>query len=177
MSVDLKQLHPELQDKARRLLAKCAAHPDLGKAGLTVVLTEGRRDDLTQARYFCQGRTVSEIAADLDAHQADERQRAAMQQAIREIYPPEATPEWRAPGRIITHALPCTGPHCLGVAMHFGIKRGARMLYPDAPWELVGRIATDLLLVWGGHWRMRDLAHLELHRPWPVPTATTQAAA
>lgn len=165
--VDLTQLHPELQQMTERLLAKCVRHPDLGGAGLTVVVTEGKRDNLMQARYFCQGRTVSEIAADLDHHEADQRQRAVMQQAIQEIYPPNETPEWRAPGRIVTNALPFTGPHCLGVAIHFGIKRGARMLYPDAPWGLVGRLAvSEVLFVWGGDWKSRDLAHLEMHKPW-----------
>lgn len=169
--VDLTQLHPELQDMTHRLLVKCEQHPEIGRAGLTVVITEGRRDNLVQARYFCQGRTVSEIAADLDLHQADQRTRLIMQQAIAELYPPEATPEWRASGRIVTHALPFTGPHCLGVAVHFGIKRGARMLYPDAPWDLVGKIARDLYFVWGGDWKMRDLAHLELHKPWHADQA------
>ena len=166
--VDLKALHPELQDMTRRLMVKCERHPDLGGAGLTVVITEGKRDNLVQARYFCQGRTVSEIAAELDARQSEQRTREMLQQAIRGIYPPEATPEWRAPGRIITNALPYSGPHCLGVAVHFGIKRGARMLYPDAPWEIVGRIAKDLLFIWGGNWKMRDLAHLEMYKPWTV---------
>lgn len=174
--VDLSQLHPELQDMTRRLLFKCEQHPEIGRAGLTVVITEGKRDNLLQARYFCQGRTVSEIAADLDFHQADPRTRAVMHQAILDIYPKDATPEWRAPGRIITKALPFTGPHCLGVAIHFGIKRGERMLYPDAPWHLVGKVAKDLLLVWGGDWPMRDMAHLEMHKPW-TQTAVEKGAA
>ncbi|WP_447978101.1 hypothetical protein [Candidatus Nitrospira bockiana] len=170
-------LHPELKDKVTRLLHCCAEHSQLGKAGLSVVITEGRRDDLTQARYFCQGRTPSEIAAELDAVDADQRTREMMFRAIAEIFGLNALPEMRAPGRIITHALPYSGPHCLGVAVHFVIKRGPRVLYPEAPWEIVGGIAQSRIgLVWGGAWKMRDLAHLELHRTrWPKPT--TQEAA
>jgi hypothetical protein len=168
MNVDMTNLHPQLQDRLTRLFRKCAQHPDLGGAGLTVLLHEGLRDNLTQARFFCQGRTVSEIAAELDARQADQATRDMMQAAIQDLYPPEATPEWRAPGRIITNALPFTGPHCLGVAAHFAVKRGKHLLYPDAPWSIVGMLAKEVLLVWGGVWRMRDYAHLELRKPWPT---------
>jgi hypothetical protein len=169
-------LHSELKDILMRMLTRCAGHSQLGKAGLTVVITEGRRLDIVQAKYFCQGRTPSEIAAELDAHTADQRCRQMMALAIGEVFGQAASPETRAPGRIVTHALPFTGPHCLGVAAHFGIRQGARMLYPDAPWGAVGQIAQQLGLTWGGTWKMRDVAHVELHRSlWPKP-ANQEAA-
>ncbi len=178
MIVDTTLLHPELQDKWRQLLHRCSGYPDLTKDGLSIICTEARRPDLIQARYFIQGRTPSEIAAELDHHEATPDQRALISQALREVWPDltKILPEERVPGRIVTYALPFTGPHCLGVALHFGIKKGARLLYPDAPWATVGQLATRIGLVWGGNWPMRDMAHLELMKPWRPVSPKAKAA-
>ena len=101
-----------------------------------------------------------------------------MQLAIEEIFGQAALPEDRAPGRIITNALPCTGPHCLGVAFHFRIKHGAHVLNDEAtPWEFIGRIVKKHGLVWGGDWTMRDMEHVELPKAqWPKPEPIQAAA-
>jgi hypothetical protein len=162
---------PAMMAALEKFRDACAKNEFLTSAGLTVVVTEIRRPDIVQARYFCHGRTVDEIAADLDHRETDQNTRALMGLAIQETFGAEAMPEDRAPGRIITNALPYAGPHCLGVAMHFRVKKGRRILPDDqTPWEHVGKIAKSCGFVWGGNWKMRDMEHLELPRQfWPKP--------
>lgn len=163
---------PELMQFLELFEKACAADEFLKTAGLAVVLTEIRRDDYLQAVYFCQGRTVSEIDEELNRAEADANTCALMDLAIEETFgSKEPDPDLRAPGRIITHALPYTGPHCLGVAAHFRVKKGKRILPDDqTPWEHVGALAKKCGFVWGGSWKMRDMEHLELPRAlWPGP--------
>jgi hypothetical protein len=154
-----------------QFLVLCGKDEFLRDAKLAVVLTEVRRKDYVQALYFCAGRTIEEIVSELDHRDADQKTREVMALAMQEIFGDAASKEERAPGRIITHALPYTGPHCLGVAAHFRVKRGERVL-PDemTPWEKVGELAKKAGLVWGGAWKMRDMEHLELPKQfWPKP--------
>lgn len=161
---------PELMQAKDKFEQACSADSFLKDAGLAVVITEIRRTDYQQSLDYCSGRTVDEIAAELDHHQADQNTRALMQLAIQEVFG-SATPEDRAPGRITTNAFPYSGPHCLGVAAHFRVKRGRRILPDDqTPWEHVGALAKKCGLVWGGAWKMRDMEHIELPRElWPKP--------
>lgn len=167
MAIKTEDLVPELQRKLAAFLLACGGDPDLQRLGCTVVLTEGRRTNIRQAHYFCQGRTPSEIAAELDHKQASQEIRAVMAEAIQIVFGSNAMPEDRAPGRIITHALPYTGPHCEGRAAHFRVKQGPRVLSDaETPWEIVGAIAKRCGLVWGGDWKW-DYEHLEVPRPKP----------
>jgi hypothetical protein len=168
MGIRIEDLLPAMQDKLREFVSGCAEYPDLTDPW-QVVITEGRRLDYVQAKYFCQGRTPSEIAAELDHHHADQKTRELMQLAINEVFGETVTPETRAPGRIITNAFPYSGPHCLGAAFHARVKHGARMLTDqETPWDRLGRVGHSAGLVWGGDWKMRDEEHFELPRAlWP----------
>jgi hypothetical protein len=162
---------PELMKQLKSFETVCAGDAFLKDAGLAVVITEIRRRDYDQALDYCSGRTVDEIAADLDHHQADQNTRALIGIAIQEVFGAGALPEDRAPGRIVTNAFPYSGPHCLGVAAHFRVKRGRRVLPDDqTPWEHVGALAKKCGFVWGGTWKMRDMEHIELPKAlWPQP--------
>lgn len=170
MGVDLTKLVPEMQAKAKAFVAACWDDPALKSQAYVVVITEARRLDIDQARYFCHGRTPAEILAWLDHVQAEQTQRDMLSLAMQEFFGAAWAEhlDVRATGRIITTALPFTGPHCLGVAFHARVKHGERVL-PDqeTPWETLGKISRRTGLVWGGDWRMRDLEHHELPKPWP----------
>lgn len=180
MGVKIEELVPEMQAKLREFVAACAEDSRLKAEGHQLIITEGRRADIVQARYFCQGRTPSEIAAALDRKGADQIQRGFMQLAIEEIFGAAALPEDRAPGRIITNALPCTGPHCLAVAFHARLKHGAHVLDDgETPWRTLGEIGKKCGLVWGGEFKFAfDGEHYELPKAlWPKPEPIRKEAA
>lgn len=169
MGVDVTKLVPDMQKKLRDFVSACMVDPSLQSFDYRVVITEARRLDIDQARFFCHGRTAPEILAWLDHVKADDNQRGTMALAMEEIFGHEPAPDLRGPGRIITNALPYTGPHCLGVAFHARVKHGEKILTDhDTPWETLGKISRRCGLVWGGDWHMRDMEHHELPKAlWP----------
>ena len=180
MGVDITKLTEPMQTKLREFVAACADDPSLTSFGYQVVITEGRRRNIVQARYFCHGRTPKEIQAWLDHVKADGNQIETIKLALGEFlgldWDEEKDP--RVPGRIITNALPYTGPHCLGVAFHARVKLGERVLMDaDTPWQTLGKISRRCGLVWGGDWHLRDLEHHELPKAlWPKPEPAQVAA-
>lgn len=56
-SRDLRHLQPRTRQKVERALAACRADPELGRVGLTVLVTCTWRSDEDQERLYAQGRT------------------------------------------------------------------------------------------------------------------------
>jgi len=71
------------------------------------------------------------------------------------------------PGPVVTNAKPGQSRHTpdvdgLASACDFCFS-GDEPFSMDHPWELLGKLAEDLGLVWGGRFlRLRDLGHVEL---------------
>lgn len=74
------------------------------------------------------------------------------------------------PGKIVTYldGVQKTSNHQvkadgLGYAVDMVFLVNGRPSWDDAhPWALYGAMAKALGLTWGGEWKMRDLAHIEL---------------
>lgn len=77
-------------------------------------------------------------------------------------------------GPSVTRAGPFESYHQFGLAADCAFLRDGRIVISEKdPWamagyERYGQVARSLGLVWGGDWRnLRDLGHVELHRPRP----------
>lgn len=75
-------------------------------------------------------------------------------------------------GPSVTRAGPFESYHQFGLAADCAFLRDGRIVISEKdPWamagyERYGQVAKSLGLVWGGDWRkLRDLGHVELHRP------------
>lgn len=75
-------------------------------------------------------------------------------------------------GPSITRAGPFESYHQFGLAADCAFLRDGRIVISEKdPWAMAGyehygQVARSLGLVWGGDWRgLRDLGHVELHRP------------
>ncbi len=75
-------------------------------------------------------------------------------------------------GSSVTRAGPFESYHQFGLAADCAFLRDGRIVISEKdPWamagyERYGQVARSLGLVWGGDWRkLRDLGHVELHRP------------
>lgn len=91
-------------------------------------------------------------------------------------------------GPSVTRAGPFESYHQFGLAADCAFLREGRIVISEKdPWamagyERYGQVAKSLGLVWGGDWHgLRDLGHVELHRPRNVTDAadnrTTETAA
>jgi peptidoglycan LD-endopeptidase CwlK len=72
------------------------------------------------------------------------------------------------PGAKVTNARPGESAHNFGLAVDFcrdGYldRAGLQPDYRPESYELLGRVAGDVGLEWGGNWRFRDLPHCQ----WP----------
>ncbi len=86
-------------------------------------------------------------------------------------------------GPTVTRAGPYESYHQYGLAADCAFLRDGHIVISEKdPWaqaayEHYGQIARSLGLVWGGDWRrLRDLGHVELHRPRTLPVAGDVAA-
>lgn len=86
-------------------------------------------------------------------------------------------------GPSVTRAGPFESYHQFGLAADCAFLRDGHIVISEKdPWamaayERYGQIAKTLGLVWGGDWRsLRDLGHVELHRPREAPAAVNNRA-
>lgn len=74
--------------------------------------------------------------------------------------------QWFRTGRVVTNARPWESAHCYGFAFHIVLvepDRSRWLLDRHPAWEILGGIARDEGLVWGGDWKaVRDCAHIEM---------------
>lgn len=82
-------------------------------------------------------------------------------------------------GTSVTRAGPFESYHQFGLAADCAFLRDGHIVISEKdPWamagyERYGLVAKSLGLVWGGDWRrLRDLGHVELHRPRTLPGAS-----
>jgi peptidoglycan LD-endopeptidase CwlK len=87
-------------------------------------------------------------------------------------------------GPSVTRAGPFESYHQFGLAADSAFMRDGRIVISEKdPWamagyERYGQVAKSLGLVWGGDWRgLRDLGHVELHRPRTLSTGDDRLAA
>lgn len=66
------------------------------------------------------------------------------------------------PGRIVTQAEPGESLHEQGRAIDFAFDVPKGQDIWDGPWELIGELAEELGLLWGGRWTRPDRPHVEL---------------
>ena len=80
-------------------------------------------------------------------------------------------------GPSVTRAGPFESYHQFGLAADCAFLRDGRIVISEKdPWAMAGyehygQVARSLGLVWGGDWKgLRDLGHVELHRPHGIAT-------
>ena len=80
-------------------------------------------------------------------------------------------------GPSVTRAGPFESYHQFGLAADCAFMRDGRIVISEKdPWAMAGyehygQVAKSLGLVWGGDWKgLRDLGHVELHKPRILPT-------
>ena len=86
-------------------------------------------------------------------------------------------------GPSVTRAGPFESYHQFGLAADCAFLRDGRIVISEKdPWAMAGyehygQVARSLGLVWGGDWHgLRDLGHVELHRPRTVATGSDNRA-
>ncbi len=86
-------------------------------------------------------------------------------------------------GPSVTRAGPFESYHQFGLAADCAFLRDGRIVISEKdPWAMAGyehygQVARSLGLVWGGDWHgLRDLGHVELHRPRAVSTGSDNRA-
>ncbi len=86
-------------------------------------------------------------------------------------------------GPSVTRAGPFESYHQFGLAADCAFLRDGRIVISESdPWAMAGyehygQVARSLGLVWGGDWRgLRDLGHVELHRPRAASTGSDNRA-
>jgi peptidoglycan LD-endopeptidase CwlK len=74
-------------------------------------------------------------------------------------------------GQHVTNAAAFQSYHQYGLAADCAFLRNGKLIISEQdPWalrgyQLYGEVAGSLGLQWGGHWKMMDLGHTELHLP------------
>lgn len=140
--LDDERVHPVFRRKAKAVLADVRGH-ELPLYVVEVFRTRGR-----QRMLYAQGRTD----AQLRAVGFTEKEIAAYRRA-----------GYSADKPVVTNSV-SPYAHGRGLAMDCAWLVDGRVRW-DAPaewWEKYGSAAKAHGLIWGGDWKMRDMAHVEL---------------
>ncbi|MGI8668473.1 MAG: M15 family metallopeptidase [Aridibacter sp.] len=88
---------------------------------------------------------------------------------------PEKQNEYYAQGRtkrgsIITYKKGNEGKHTQGKAVDFDfVINGKQSNSNNNNWSIIGKIAKQLGLIWGGDWKFRDYRHVEISDNYQLP--------
>lgn len=72
---------------------------------------------------------------------------------------------WQQVGPIVTRAMPWQSAHCFGVAADIALVDDTTQHWlgdHDPAWDVLGKIVEKYGLEWGGRWKFRDCAHMQL---------------
>ena len=97
-------------------------------------ITEAYRSLTRQAELYGHGRT-------------------RLQLRLANVNPMYARPELPK----VTWVTPKNAKHCQRLAIDINISA-----YPKSHWNIIGHIAEQYGLTWGGRWKCRDYCHLEM---------------
>ncbi len=152
-SRDLNDLQPDVADKARRLLQRCADE------GLDLLVYCTLRPVAEQARLYRQGRPLRQIE-----RKAEELRRRWRRPDLADLLM-DVGPQY---GARVTYAGPGQSMHNYGLALDAVPLRGgkavwsARLPEDKALWERYGALAEEVGLEWAGRWtRFREFPHVQ----------------
>lgn len=136
----LKQVLPELQEKARRMLELCT------ERGLDVQFYCSYRSHAEQEALYAQGRKPLAEVNEL-------RKKAGLAALPEGIY-----------GKV-TNAIPGKSKHGKRMALDGVILDGGKAVWNtrDPRWQIYGECAREAGLVWAGDWKsFREFPHIEV---------------
>ncbi len=152
-SRDIKDLRPDVMEKAENLLTECQ-HQQLD---ILIYRTLSSLEE--QARLFCRGRTSAEIEA-VAARLEREYNRPDVSAVLLNVEPQN--------GARVTNAAPGMSLHNYGLALDAVPLRdgkpvwGAKEEEDIAIWHRYGQAAEKVGFEWGGRWtRFRDMPHIQ----------------
>jgi len=150
----LRSLKPEIQDKVSALLDFCQ------QSALEILIYCTFRSFENQAKLYCQGRTVDQIAVKA-IELANIYHRDDLSQLLLATKP--------QPGAIVTFAAPGQSLHNYGLAFDAVPVANGKLIWGNTSpeerklWQLYGKLGRKAGLDWAGNWRkFREYPHLQM---------------